>query len=401
MRIPDRVRNMGVATIGQGLNFVAMLFPVIGKEAGQLAYLMFPLSLAAVLFKLGSLSFHVRYLTLKKEQRRLGTAVSLAGLLIFSILTSLLGLICCAWNSYWGQLLMWAGLLTLSHGLYYMAVAVLITEEREALYGKVRFGYGVLNAVLTAAVVWLIPFQAGLIVVAFLITFATGAWMMVKCDNSLVGPFLRELRNILGLGGRRYIRESWRTTSAVLVSDIGFQIQGFLTPLMGVYQEMWAIVVRLSGGFGTLGQQIVAPVFEIKMAAGMRDREFATAESWARKAQLVGLALALVVVPVQIGAVMFAGSGEVDNIWQPLALISIYTLGLLASSVSMKSPYILGHERGMLWWSILRVILILPMVFLHQLTLLAFMSVAQLLLGALLVPMSVRRSARLEPKLRG
>lgn len=62
MRIPDRLKNMGVATIGQGFNFLAMLLPVFGKEASQLAYLMFPLSLSLVLFKLGSLSFHVRTL---------------------------------------------------------------------------------------------------------------------------------------------------------------------------------------------------------------------------------------------------------------------------------------------------------------------------------------------------
>ncbi|WP_155895137.1 hypothetical protein [Corynebacterium vitaeruminis] len=398
MRIPDRLKNMGVATIGQGFNFLAMLLPVFGKEASQLAYLMFPLSLSLVLFKLGSLSFHVRYLILRVNQRHIGTAVSLSGLIFLSALTSILGAVIANWSSYWGMLLVWGGLLTFSHGLYYMSVAVVITEQREAFYGKVRFAYGLINFVLTAAVVWLVPFQAGLVVVTFLNTILTGMWMMSRCENSLVGSLRGAIPQVFGKEGSRYARESWRTTSAVLVSDIGLQIQGFLTPLMGAYQELWAIVVRLSGGFGTLGQQIIAPVFEIRIAEAIRGKAFSRAGAWAFKAQLTGISLAIAVIPIQIASIVFATSQSVPQQTLAITMISIYTLGLVSSSVSMKSPYILGHERGMLWWSFLRVGLLLPMLLLHEMTLLLFISVTQLLLGALLLPLSVRSSRDLMMK---
>ncbi|WBT08107.1 hypothetical protein PAB09_09395 [Corynebacterium sp. SCR221107] len=390
VKIPERLKNMGVAMFGQGLNFIAMLLPVLGKEAGQLAYLMFPLALAALLFKIGSLSFHVRYLTLSDSKREIGTAVSMMGLVVVSILTAAVGTVVWAWSPHWGQVLVWSGLLTFSHGLFYMAVAVVITEKREAFYGRVRLVYGILNFLLTAIVVWVLPFQAGLIMVAFLITFVAGIWMIMRCENNLFAPLWRSGGQCFHAQGRQYVRESTRTTSAVFISDIGFQIQGFLTPLMGSYQEVWAIVVRLSGGFGTVGQQIIAPFFETKMAASIRDDDVQTAESTALKAQMTGIALALATIPIQIGAIIFAVDGPIEDASLVYIFISIYAFGLLASSTNIKAPYILGHEKAMVAWSIVRFITELPLLLTQGLILLALVSGVQIAVAIALVPLSIK-----------
>lgn len=390
MKIPDRLKNMGVAMFGQGLNFIAMLLPVLGKEAGQLAYLMFPLALAALLFKIGSLSFHVRYLTLNEAKREIGTAVSMMGLVVVSILTAAMGAVVWVWSPHWGQVLVWSGLLTFSHGLYYMAVAVVIAEKREAFYGRVRLVYGILNFLLTAIAVWVLPVQAGLIVVAFLITFVTGMWMVLRCYNNLFAPLWRSGGHCFHAQGRQYVRESTRTTSAVFISDIGFQIQGFLTPLMGSYQQVWAIVVRLSGGFGTIGQTIIAPFFETKMAAAIRDEDFPMAESTALKAQMTGIALALATIPIQIGAIIFAVDGPIEDASLVYIFISIYAFGLLASSTNIKAPYILGHEKAMVAWSIVRFITVLPLLLTQGLTLLALVSGVQIAVAIALVPLSIK-----------
>ena len=57
--------------MGQGLNFAAMLLPVVLKSGDQLAFLMLPLSTAALLRVALSAAFHVRYLTVPTEERRI------------------------------------------------------------------------------------------------------------------------------------------------------------------------------------------------------------------------------------------------------------------------------------------------------------------------------------------
>lgn len=390
MKIPERIKSMGVAMFGQGLNFAAMLLPVVGKEAGQLAYLMFPLSLSALLYKLGTLSFHVRYLTLSKEDRGIGTATSTIGLALTTLVLGVIGLLVWPISPHWGQVLVWSALLTFSHGVFYMAVTVAIAEGREGFYGKVRFVYGVLNFALTAVVVWLVPFQAGLVLVALAITLLGGLLILIVCENKLLPVTISNVRAVLSKEGLRYLNQSRPTTRAVLVADLGFQFQGFLTPLMGNYQELWALVLRLTGGFGTIGQQVFAPFFEGKIAAAILEKDVSGAEKQAWRAQLFGFTLAILSVPIQIGSVLFAVEDKSTTSLISLVMISIYTVGTLINSINLKAPYFFGYERFMFYFSTVKIIILVPLFLANGQLLLFLVSIFQLCQATVLIPVSLK-----------
>lgn len=77
---------------GQGLNFLAMLLPVLLKSGEQLAYLLLPLSAAAVLRIVFTAAFHVRYLTIDAEDRIVARNLASFGLSAFCFLTLLFAL---------------------------------------------------------------------------------------------------------------------------------------------------------------------------------------------------------------------------------------------------------------------------------------------------------------------
>lgn len=400
MKIPAQIKSMGTATIGQAFNFVAMLLPVVGKEASQLAYLMFPLALSAVLFKLGSFAFHVRYLTLSKDQRNIGTSVSVLGLIFTSLIAAIVGVCLSPFSMHWFLILAWSGALTISHGLYYMAVAVVIVEQRSELYGRIRVAYGTINLLLTVLVVFVFPFRAGLTLVAFLVTFLTGVLMLRFCENNLIVPTRSHFKRSISKVGVSYITESTRATGAILLADIGFQVQGFLTPLMGNLQEIWAVTMRLTGGFSTVGMQIIAPTFEMKVSDAIRTEDTRQAIKWSKYSILAGLTLSILVVPMQLGAILFATdtTSVAPELQMIMVMVSVYALGSLITSVGSKMPFLLGHETGMFLWAIMRISLSLPLLLTHDLGLLTGLALLQMVMALLQVRLSLSLFGRVERK---
>uniref|UniRef100_UPI003B3B9735 hypothetical protein n=1 Tax=Corynebacterium sp. TaxID=1720 RepID=UPI003B3B9735 len=263
---------MGPALFGQGLNFLAMLLPVVGQETGQLAYLMLPLALATVLSRTSVLGFHSRYLTLAGPLQRTATSVSLGTLVLTTLCcTGVAGVLAATGTTAAAVVAGWTALLVLTNGIYVMAVAVATQEQRMDVYSTARLVYGIVNVLVTVGVVFVVPFQAGLVAAAVVNPLVGATLILTRTRNRLVTVFVGDLPRILDRDHRAYLAVSSRATGATLVSECGFQIQGFLTPFLGQHQEIWAVVVRLTGGFGSLAQQVIAPSLEARGAAALRD----------------------------------------------------------------------------------------------------------------------------------
>lgn len=348
---------MGPALIGQGLNFLAMLLPILGQETGQLAYLMLPLALATVLSRTTILGFHSRYLTLAAPMRRTATSVSLASLWLTTLVCGGVAAVLAATGAPGAAAVAgWTALLVISNGVYLMAVAVATQEQRMDVYSTARLVYGVVNVLVTVMVVFVVPFQAGLIVAAIVNPLVGAALIVVRTRNRLLPEVFRDLPRLLDREHRGYLAVSSRATGATLLSECGFQIQGFLTPFLGPYQEIWAVVVRLTGGFGSLAQQVIAPSLEAKVAVSIRENDTALTRRWCRICAVGGLLLGAVCAVVQTGALVF--SLPEDDALTPLVLAAtaVFCVASLATNLSVKIPLMKGHDRGFLVWSVGRLV---------------------------------------------
>lgn len=353
---------MGGALFGQGLNFLAMLLPIIGGETGQLAYLMMPLALATVLSRTSILGFHSRYLTAPEERTGTATAVSATSLSV----TTLLCLVAGAAVAPVRDVALWTGLLVVTNGLYLMAVAVATREQRMDVYSTARLAFGVTNMVITTLVVFVVPFEAGLIVAAAVNPLIGAVLILVRTRNQILPAMLVDLPRMLDREHRFYVAGSGRATGGVLLSEIGFQFQGFITPFLGQYQELWAVVVRLTGGFGTLAQQVAAPPCEAKLAECIRTGDTDGTRNWCRKIIAIGLVLGAASSIVQIGAVLFTLSGDSSvTVWS-LTLVSVYCLIWMPSAMCAKIPLMKAQIRPYLTWSVSRLILLFPLLLLRD-----------------------------------
>ena len=360
------LRRMGPALIGQGLNFLAMLLPIIGQQTGQLAYLMLPLALATVLSRTSILGFHSRYLTVARQSQRTATSVSLSCLIGAAAVCGIVALVLQPMAGDSGgtgsaaatvsAMAGWTALLVITNGLYFMAVAVVTQEQKMSVYSVARLVYGIVNVALTTVVVWVVPFQAGLIVAAAVNPLVGATLILLRTRNSLLPEWWRDLTVLADPEHRRYLAASRQATGATFLSECGFQIQGFLTPFLGPYQEIWAVVVRLTGGFGSLAQQVIAPSFEARIAAAIRDDDTSGTARWCRICAFGGIALGVACAVVQTVALMF--SLPDDDSLTPLVLVvtAVYCIASLSTNLSVKIPLMKGLDRWFLVWSIGRLI---------------------------------------------
>lgn len=371
---------MGGALFGQGLNFLAMLLPIVGGETGQLAYLMLPLALATVLSRTSILGFHSRYLTVPGERVRTATAVSAASMSVTTLLCLLVGAAVAPVR----DIALWTGLLVVSNGLYLMAVAVATREQRMDVYSTARLAFGVTNIIFTALVVFVIPFEAGLIVAAAVNPLVGTVLILTRTENRILPAMLSDLTRMLDRDHRFYLAGSGRPTGGVLLAEVGFQFQGFITPFLGPYQEIWAVVVRLTGGFGTLVQQIIAPPCEAKLAGCIRADDSEGTRVWFRKIILIGAGLGVGSAVVQTAAILlFLPDDDAVTIGSLIA-VSVFCLFWMPSAMCGKIPLMKGLARPYLAWSLTRLALLLPLLLLRDdylfVTVIAVMSVTSVII---------------------
>lgn len=371
---------MGGALFGQGLNFLAMLLPIVGGETGQLAYLMLPLALATVLSRTSILGFHSRYLTVPGERVRTATAVSAASLSVTTLLCLLVGAAVAPVR----DIALWTGLLVITNGLYLMAVAVATREQRMDVYSTARLAFGVTNIIFTALVVFVIPFEAGLIVAAAVNPLVGTVLILTRTENRILPAMLSDLTRMLDRDHRFYLAGSGRPTGGVLLAEVGFQFQGFITPFLGPYQEIWAVVVRLTGGFGTLVQQIIAPPCEAKLAGCIRADDSEGTRVWFRKIILIGAGLGVGSAVVQTAAILlFLPDDDAVTIGSLIA-VSVFCLFWMPSAMCGKIPLMKGLARPYLAWSLTRLALLLPLLLLRDdylfVTVIAVMSVTSVII---------------------
>ncbi|WP_297008660.1 hypothetical protein [uncultured Corynebacterium sp.] len=382
-----RFRSYGLSGIAQAMNFVAMLIPVLGRQMDQLTYLVVPLALSGLLCRAVTFAYPGRYLAVPESLVRTASSTAFAGLATGTAVLLVVAAALSGPSDYWAGVVAWGALLTFTHGMYFAAVAVVTRERRIDVYARARVVYGVINVTGTLIVVFLVPFRAGLVVVAGTITIIGATVMLAGTTDRIIPAFVRDVTRLFDSGHRRYLAQSLRATGAQLLTDLAFQIQAFATPFLGAYQEMWAVALRLTGGFSGLAQQVVAPGFEMKISDAVRRGDPGTVRSWTLRGLWSGVVLAFFSAVVVVAAVVFAADGP-DVTVRTLLCLGVFTLGSLVTSLVAKVPYITGRDSLCLVWSVIRpTILGVSLLTLSDGPLLTAIAVAQLVSAAAFVPL--------------
>lgn len=353
-----------------------MLLPILGAETSQLVYLMVPLAVATVLSRTALLGFHAQYLTAPESRLRTATSISVTALATATLLCFLVVVIVKVLNPHSEHsataIACWTAVLTITNGIYLMAVAVATREQRMDVYSRARLVFGITNITITSAVVFLIPFQAGLILAAAMNPLLATLLILSRTKNRILNFLWQDRAFITDRDHRTYLATSVRPAGGVLLAEVGFQFQAFITPFLGNYQELWAVVVRLSGGFGTLAQQLIAPPCEAKIAESIRAGDQSSTKQWYRKIISIGLILGVCGAGAQAGAIMIAlsstSTGSADSAVDPWALIlvSVFCFVWMPSAMCAKLPLMKGLSRHYLAWSTIRLALLLPLLLLRD-----------------------------------
>lgn len=240
------------------------------------------------------------------------------------------------------------------------------------VYSRVRFLYGVVNIVATCVVVFAIPVREGLIYVAAL-NYVVGAMLLARATSQRVGTAIKqEWSSLVSFPAvfasplRSYIREHKEATTGTFFGDIGFQIQGMVTPVLGSYANAWAIVVRLYGGFLTLAQQVVSPSFEAPASKAIRNDDLDGYRVQLRIATIVAVILGVGTALIQYAAIVWNDRAYIGAEYLPLFVaLSLYATTGMVSAMLSKYPVIVGKQRGYMVWSGARALLfmLVPLVF--------------------------------------
>lgn len=347
-------RAAAPALVGQALNFAAMLLPIFLGRAGAIVLLLGVMAVSVALGSLSQANLVSNLLTAADHSR--GRIAAYAAMTTFvvcgalAVVALLLGLFGKHGIALAG---MHASMMVAAQTVYQTHATVLLHEQKTGAFGRVRLGYGILNVVLTVA-------SCVFLTSNFALVYATsvtllGAGLLARREATFK-PWVRGERCAEGYG--RYLRQNSRGIVAATIQDCSFQVHNFAAQGAGQYSSLWASSLRVSGGVGTVMQQVVAPTFTATISAAIRGKAHARYRSAAIGALLAGLAGGIVAAfglaaTLWISATSLLAhiSTSAISLW---LLASIFSIANLSVSCIVRVPLMLHHQQFLLLWALAR-----------------------------------------------
>lgn len=351
-----RWRAAGWGLLSQALTLVATFLPVVWGVGDALVILVVSTAVSTVLTPFATLA----------AQYRLPISDSAGQLSMRTLVSALfaLGTAAVVGMAIWlgGSVVNiddasgWAlaiGLLTLTQCAFTIVVALLIrVNSYPALmhsrlaYGFGTFGFTVAALLLGGGGLHLVAAVAG----GYLVGSLTGfALILRRARKHAMGRPALALR-----GGGRYAWESRTLAVSGAIGALAGQIGAIATPLLGPLSVPWAAVVRTTSGFQTVGVVVVGSAIDSEFARAIRNREHRAALTVVRRANMLGLALA---VPAAAAAVA-AGAFTTSTAFEPLWIIAIAIVAYAGANTALapigRLLGLAGSPRLRLLWDVAR-----------------------------------------------
>jgi hypothetical protein len=351
-------KSIGSGIIGQGLSFAAMVLPILFGRIDEVAFLVTVGAVAGVASYTFTWSYASVYPGIVEERQAAVATVTSAGLLVLaSALMLILGVIPTVLWQGLQRNMVWAAALTLPLGLNLMITGLFIRNRDYPAIARLRLVSGGTNFPFILVACLLDTHYLPLLVIpTALSSMLTAAWGLYRNRS--------ELRIQIGYTTRlvhvwQHLRSNLSAAMAALLGGAAFQLVGVATPLMGTAANGWAVAVRLAGGFGTVSQQVLAPMFETDFAHALRRAELTKAAAYQRRAYFLGLvysavcAFGVCVIVVLVNA--DKAVADIDRIVL-LVSIAIFSFSILSTSLLPRNLVIAGGQRRFFQWAAIKLV---------------------------------------------
>ena len=390
----------GVSSLGslgaQGLNFIALLLPVLFGRLDQVAILVVASAIAGISALTFTFAFSSIYPGITSAKRRRNSFdASFFGVATASSLIALIGAAITLIGAPWGLTVVWAGVLSLCQGLYLLATTVLVQQIRHRRFALTRISYAVVNVTVTLLFSVFLPTPYGLVAAsAVCLTVGTtvASWGRVAELGAHLAFSPLNTRNTVA-----YARANWAATLSNLFAGLAFQSSALATGFLGPYAGPWAGVVRVSGGFAGISQQVVSPWYDMRLSAAIRIESTLQMRRVIVTTALFGLCLAVLAYVTVWAIFLFnafvsSRSLAVGNALPVLLIGGIYMFGALVPSVCSRFLVMLGHQQPYLVWAVSKLVIVsMVLVFYRGLELLAALACLEFLAAIAYISLLVLR----------
>lgn len=373
--------------LAQVFNLITLLIPVLLGNSEQVATLVFVSAVGSIATHTFTLSFISVYPGIAEQPLKIGFAKTAASMiLVFSLIVVGAGVYLWARGD---DPLMFFSLaaMIVTQAAYVMATTRLIARGDLNKFSRARMVYASTALILTILAGMLADWTFALVWASSL-AFGTAAVVAVFRE-----PYRVIFSPAVSASGPVVLKKFWRSGLSSLIGGIGAQAASLLLPLAGQYSSLWAMTIRITTGFGTIAQFVVAPPLDARFASAARAGDRIEQSRLTRLSALAGVALAGTSA-LAACIVLFAFSQDSARVDLGIACIAtiLFCVGGIAPAVSSKFLLTAGAQTGQLMIAIGKLIAVsLVAFFLTSAGLVLALSVIELLAAIAYFAVLVRR----------
>lgn len=356
--IRDQALRIGPALIGQGLNFVAMLLPILLGRIDEVAFLVAAGAIAGVASFTFTWSYASVYPGIADERGASIATVASAGLLMLACVAMLAlsvasGLI----GETERRFIAWGAVLILPQGFNLMINGLFVRNRNYPDIARLRLVSGVSNFTLIVAACMLpIDYPPLLVVATALSLGMTALWGLWRNWAEVRRQIFRDAVRLREIG--EHLRAYASAAMAALLGGAAFHMAGIVVPRLGEAANGWAVAIRFAGGFSTVSQQVLGPLFETDFAHHLRGGDRPLAARNQRRAMALGLAYAAGGAAVVCAVIWYvgAGAGLAQRDWLfMLAGAALFSFSILGTSLITRNLVIAGGQQWFFLWAAVKV----------------------------------------------
>lgn len=396
-----RMLNAFSMLAAQGLNFVAMLVPVLLGRLDEVAFLVIVGAIGLISALTFSSAFPSVYPGIAQRSARIVSVVASTGVLLAAgalfVLVAVVGFLA---GAEWALVLLLSAILMLAQGAYLITTTILVQQNDLPRFAVTRSVYAVANLLGTVAALAFFSVNYSLAVSAiacFSLASIVAVFGRLRRGAFAVREAFPSMRQLF-----TYVRSNWAATSSGLFAGLAFQSSSLATGFLGSYAGLWASVVRVSGGFASTSQQVIAPLFEMQLSLAIREGRGHELRRLMVRSTALALGLSLlafgaVVATLVIGGALAPAIVSDDERLLVLAVIFAYTIGAVLPSISSKFMVMGGRQKAYFVWVACKLALtVVAVLWLRGLEMLTALSVIELVAALAYVAILVVGQTRRE-----
>lgn len=402
------MRQLIRTAFGQGLVILATLIPVISGQHAALAASVFCGSLAGLLLLplLASVPTRLPGVADDGQSRsllRVGaavvatTAVLLLLVAVAVIVLSAAGLELAVFVGNWrlSDVVVGVLMLLVAQALYTLLVSWYTRQGDMRGIGFLRTVYGA-SAIAFAGVAILFGDGFYQVIVAASAAMFLSSVVTVCARHRGLRSFLRSLPAVRP---RHYLtvwRDGWRLSLAGAANGFTAQAAGLVLPALGSLTEVWAVVLRVGGGFTTIMQTVVAPFIERDLGAASRAQDGRLFRRNVFKGWGVGLVAGVIAAAAGVLAASLTGARPLDGTMLVVMISAgLYFVGQTGTGAVSRAVAIAGWQGAQLAWDLARfVVFVLLVVLLSGAILLVSIAAAMFVFAIIFVIIALRAPSR-------